>query len=506
MIRRNIIANYIGQAYVMGISIVVMPFYLDYLGPEAYGLVGFFIMMQVWLNILDAGFAPTFGRQVAEARGNNDKFDNLFKLLRSVEIIFFILSMIIVILIFLTTDWLSQEWIQSENLDISTIKYTIIIMGLIIALRWFSTVYRSGINGFEDQVWLNTMNIVINSFKYLGALFILIFISQDIKDFFNYQFAISILEVLILLNRMYSLLPSREKSYGIVIHYSSLKDILPFTMSIGYTTLLMTLLMQFDKLILSTALSLEEFGYYTIIMLVSTSLVSISTPIFLAMLPRMTMLLSMNKKDEMIMVYKKMTQLVTWVVFSSSVLICIYAEPILYILIGSLETLSWGADILRLYVLGYAFFVIASFQYYLQNSYGKLKYYVKGTTLLVFIQVPLMYISIINYGPIGSGITWLICNFIWFFSFTYFVHKKLLPDFHIRWLRKEISPILFIVGLLAYLIIQFIDLNLNDTRIILFFKVLLIGFLFLFLSSLSISLVREYISNNYIKLKNKIWS
>ncbi len=44
--KKNILANYIGQIYVMSISIIVMPLYLQYMGAEAYGLVGFFIIFQ----------------------------------------------------------------------------------------------------------------------------------------------------------------------------------------------------------------------------------------------------------------------------------------------------------------------------------------------------------------------------------------------------------------------------------------------------------------------------
>ena len=498
--KKNILANYVGQIYVMAISIFVMPLYLKYMGAEAYGLVGFFILMQVFLNLLDAGFSPTLGRQVAEARGNQEKFKTFFKILRSVEIIFLLLSVAVILLVYTVSHWISVEWIKADSLDQETIQYCIVLMGIILSIRWFTTVYKSGINGFEDQIWLNKATILIATLKYLGALIILIFISQDIKIFFYYQLIIGILEVVVLNSRMYKLLPINEIKddiFSLKIDITAIKIILPFSMSIAYTTLIWTLLMQFDKLILSSVLSLDKFGYFSIIILISSSLIAIATPIFLAISPQMTVLLSAGESIKMENVYRKMTQLITWIVLSSSLLICIFSKEILYILIGDLEASIWGSNILIFYTLGYAFFVIGSFQYYLQNSFGDLRYYVRGASVLAFFQIPLMYYFVVEYGAIWSGILWLFFNFLWFMIFTFIVHNKFLPNFHLKWLLKDILPILILILLLAFWVQQFVhfEISILTNKWILTSKILIIGIFFILVSSLSMSIVREKIKN-----------
>jgi O-antigen/teichoic acid export membrane protein len=498
--KKNILANYIGQIYVMAISIFVMPLYLKYMGAEAYGLVGFFILMQVFLNLLDAGFSPTLGRQVAEARGNQEKFKTFFRILRSVEIIFFLLSVTVILLVYTVSYWISAEWIKADSLGQDTIQYCIVLMGIILSIRWFTTVYKSGINGFEDQVWLNKVNILIATLKYLGALLLLIFISQDIKVFFYYQLMIGIIEVIFLNLRMYKLLPINEIKSNILsfkIDITAMKTIIPFSMSIAYTTLIWTLLMQFDKLILSSVLSLDKFGYFSIIILISSSLVAIATPVFLAISPQMTVLLSAGESIKMKNVYRKMTQLITWIVLSTSLLICIFSKEILYILIGDLEASIWGSNILIFYTLGYAFFVLGSFQYYLQNSFGDLRYYVRGASVLVFFQIPLMYYFVVEYGAIGSGVLWLFFNFLWFIVFTFIIHNKFLPKFHLKWLLKDMIPILIFVVLLAFLVKQFIhfEISILTNKWILASEILIIGILFVLVSSLSISIVQEKIKN-----------
>ena len=68
-LRRNIVASYAGQGYVTLLSIAALPFYLRALGAEAYGLVGFFSMLQAWFMLLDIGLTPTLSRETARFHG-----------------------------------------------------------------------------------------------------------------------------------------------------------------------------------------------------------------------------------------------------------------------------------------------------------------------------------------------------------------------------------------------------------------------------------------------------
>ena len=45
-LKKNIFANYLSQIYAAVIGVVMLPFYIRYMGAEAYGLVGFFALLQ----------------------------------------------------------------------------------------------------------------------------------------------------------------------------------------------------------------------------------------------------------------------------------------------------------------------------------------------------------------------------------------------------------------------------------------------------------------------------
>lgn len=491
-IKKNTIANYIGQLYLMLIGIVIAPLYLQYLGAEAYGLVGFFTLMQAWMNLLDLGLSPTLGRQAAYARGRKNGFEPFKKLLKSFEIIFFVLALFIILSIYLSSDWISQNWIKAEKLDISTLTYCVSLMGCMIGLRWFTGLYRSGINGLEDQIWANIANISLISLKFIGALLLLAFISQDIRHFFEYQVFIALIEVAVFASRFYKKLPTTQVTPGLIsFDWQIVKSIAPYALSIAYTAGVWVLITQTDKLILSGVLTLAEFGYFSLIALVAGGVTMLTGPISQAVMPRLILLFSQDKKQELLELYSQASQFVAVISLSISLMIGLYAEPLIYAWTGDLRAANWGANILVWFALGNGILAISAFQYYLQVAYGRLKLHVIGSTISALIQVPLIFYTAVNYGAIGAGIAWFIFRAFWFLWWTPVVHSRFVPGFHLKWLFKEMMPIIIVTVGSALVIRYLAVLDLDTNRLILFMQITGLGLILFSISLFSAKAVRQ---------------
>lgn len=454
-IKRNVISNYIGQIYISLIGIIVYPFYLDYLGPEAYGLVGFFIVLQAWLQLLDMGMTPTIGRQIAYARGDGGSFFEFKKQLRSIEIIFVALALLFVIAVFVSKEWVANSWLKIDDLDLSQVTYVLSLIGVTISLRWVMSLYKSGINGLELQVWLNVFNIIFVSIRFLGALLLLHWFSIDYVIFFEFQLLISLFELVILISKFYISLPETGK-VEIKIYYREIKAIFPFALSIGYTAGIWVLITQLDKLLLSKTLSLAEYGYFTIVAILSSGFLQLSAPIGNALMPRMTFLLASNQKDNMLILYRKATQLMAIFMLSLSGFIAVYADEVLYVWTGNSEVAEWASPILFWYIIGGGLASLVSFQYYLQYVFGNLKLFVLINTITAVIYIPVIMLVVFEYGPLGTGIVWFVLHSVGFVFVTYIVHKKFAPNLHSIWLMEDILPILC-----ATLIGLFITANMN---------------------------------------------
>ena len=493
LVVKNSIANSIGQVYTLMIGIIVTPLYLQYLGAEAYGLVGFFALMLAWMVLLDAGLSPALGRQLAYARGQTKNLDNFVKLLRSIEIIFVLIAVFVSITILLSSEWIANYWIKAENLELDTISYCISVMGLIIGLRFFSSLYRSGLNGLEDQVWLNKANIFLVSLKFIGALFLLHYISTNIVHFFEYQLFIGLLELFIIAIRFYCVLPVNKLNLKLQFHWNEVRAIAPFALGVAYSAVIWVLISQTDKLILSGLLSLKEFGYLSLVSLITISITALNAPIIQAVQPRMTLLLSQGKTDEMILLYRRSTQIIAWLALSVALTVSFFSEPLLYSWTGDREAAKWGADILFWFALGNGVLAVTALQYMLQSVFGRLKLHNIGNTISVIIQVPVIYYAAVTYGALGAGIAWFVFRLVWFFFWTPIVHKIFLPGLHFSWLFKDVLPIAATILMISLLLNQLVEIDMELNRAIMFLLLILLGSVQLIVSLPSSSFIREVV-------------
>jgi len=500
IIQRNAIANYVGQLYTTLIVIIITPLYLKYLGSEAYGLVGFFALMQAWMALLDMGLSPTLGRQVALARGVEKGFIFFKRLLKSFELIFLGVALFIALGVYFSAGFISQSWIVGELIGSEIIIYCIVLMGIITSFRWFAGLYRSGINGLEDQVWLNGASIVIVSLRFIGALVLLAFFTQDVRHFFLYQLFVGIFEVILFAWRFYTILPMVDKEPTLILFdWDAVKSVAPFALGIAYTAGIWVLVTQTDKLILSSTLSLAEFGYFSLVALVAGGINALAVPISLAIMPRMTSLVAENKNSEMVDIYRQASQLVTLVSFTVAMFLGLYAEIIIYAWTNDEEAAAWGAQVLIWFALGNGILSVSAFQYYLQNVFGQLRLHVIGSTISAVIQVPIIYWAAVNSGAIGAGIAWFCFRSTWFLLWTPIVHRKFIPGFHVDWLFKDILPIIGVITILGWLLSQIFPLSIDTHRGLLFLEMGVLGLFLLLVSAPSAPIIRKLLLQSFTK-------
>ncbi len=494
MLRKNILANYLGQFYNIIIGIVMVPFYLKYLGAEAYGLVGFFALMQSWMALLDMGFSPTLSREVAKIKSSSNDVEKLqFKnLLHSLEFVFILISILLSFGIIIFSDWIAQNWLHVTILDMHSVAYCISLMGVIIGFRFITTLYNSGILGAESQVWLNGVNIILNTLRFVGVLAILHFIDNDIELFFEYQFLIGILTFFIFIFKFYWIVDIGQ--FKIYFSYKAIKPIMPFAMGIAYTGGIWVFLTQLDKLLLSNILSLQEYGYFAIVAMVANAILQLSAPIGQALQPRMVSLLHQGKEAEMLKLYRKATQFMAIFIFSVAGIVGAFSYELLYSWTGNAEASLWGKDILFWYVMGNAILAIGSFQYGLQFAHGKMKMHVEYNTIIVLISVPLIYFAAYNYGALGVAMLWFGLRALSFFVWIPIVHRKFAKGIHKDWMLQDVLPV-FISSLAYLFLVKKLAISFDGSRLEIFMILIVIGLGMLVVNSLVSNKWRMMIKN-----------
>lgn len=442
-LRKNIGANYLSQAYVALVGIVVIPLYLRYMGAEAYGLVGFFAMLQSWFSLLDMGLTPTMSRETARLRGGATSPARYRALLRRLRTLFVAIAVLGGATLAACAQLIASKWLKVEHLSISDVAFAIRMMALIIALRWMAGLYRGILTGSEQLVWLGAYNVAAATAKALGVVPVLMFVGASPITFFGFQAIVAVFEFTVLLVKANSLIPQAPaRARDVAGEGDSLATILRFSVAIAATSSIWTVATQVDKFILSKILPLADYGYFSLAAIVASGITIISAPVGSAIMPRMTRLEAQGNGTALLRVYKQTTQLVMITAVGSALTVAIYAEPLLRIWTGHSDVAARVAPILIPYALGNAVLAASSFPYYLQYSKGNVRLHVVGSLLFLTLLVPAVAWAAPTYGAVGAGYAWLIVNLAYFLAWVPFVHSKIEPGIHTRWILADILPVI----------------------------------------------------------------
>jgi O-antigen/teichoic acid export membrane protein len=460
-LKKNIIANYISQISLALIGIVMMPMYIKYMGTEAYGLVGFYIMMQAWMQLLDMGMTPTLIRETARYRGGSISLLELRQLLRTLETVFFCFSLLGVLASFFFSSLIAKKWLNIEYLPIDTVRHSINLIGLAVILRWISSLYRGVVTGFEKLIWFSVYNIFISGVRFIAVLPVLLWINNDPQTFFAHQLLVSVVEVVLLKFKSRNLIRQQkieEEQHPIsIFDWNSLQKVLKFSTTVAFTASVWAVVTQSDKLILSKILTLGDYAYFTLATLASSGILLLSNTAGTALMPRFSKLGAEDKKKELIDLYRIATKYVGSVTIPATLVLIFFPEPLLFVWTGDVEIAAKAKNILSLYALGNGLLVFNAFPYYLQYASGNLRLHFIGSVLYLLFFFPVLMILSLQYGVVGAGWSWFAANFINFIVWVAYVHSKIYPKMHLKWLFNDIGISLYfsipIILLINYFII-----------------------------------------------------
>ena len=428
----------------------MVPLYLEYMGAEAYGLVGFFAMLQAWFTLLDMGLTPTVARETARFHGGATEALNYRRLVRALEGLFLVIALVGGGAIFASAGYIASNWLQAAQLPIAEIQTAVQLMAAIVALRWIGGLYRGAISGAERLIWLGGYNSLIATLRFIGVLLVLIFVGATPTIFFGYQLGVAVLELLGLMLQANRQLPGIPEGKRIDWSWAPLKSVLKFSSTIAFVTLVWVLITQTDKLILSKILPLAEYGYFTLAVLVASGLMVISGPVGGAVMPRMVKLEAEGDHAGLIRIYRQATQLVAVIAGAATITLVFCAEPLLWAWTGDRALAHQTAPILVLYALGNGIVAVSGFPYLLQYAKGDLRLHLIGNAGFVVLLVPSIIWAAREYGALGAGYVWLTMNLVAFVVWIPIVHRKFEPGLNLKWYFQDVLIIYLVASIAGY--------------------------------------------------------
>src|SRR5258708_28666463 len=159
-IKLDLAASLTGSAWAMLVQVACVPLYIRFLGIEAYGLIGFYLMLQAMLQVLDLGVSPTINRALARYSAQPGKADEARDLVRTLEVGYWLIGIIASAALMAASPWLAAHWIKSGAIPVRTVTQALTLMGVLAAFQWPVSFYQGGLMGLHKQVLFNVLRVI----------------------------------------------------------------------------------------------------------------------------------------------------------------------------------------------------------------------------------------------------------------------------------------------------------------------------------------------------------
>lgn len=402
----NIAANFLGSAWAALLSILIVPLYIKLVGYENYGLIGFYTTVQITACLLDSGLSATIGREMAGYDVSEVRRAELRNLARTVEIIYWTIGVVIGLLIAGASHWISNNWLVSKTMPPTDLQGLVVLMGLAVALRWPFVLYLSGLSGLRRQVLQNSIFAIVETVRMVGSIAIL-GCGLGLAWFFWWQIGVWMIASFAIRRTFWKIIAAADDAR---FDWSPLIKVGRFAGGMSGIGIMVTILVQTDKIVLSKMLSLDSFGQYLAASTLASGLYLVSKPIFSAHTPELARLVAEGNADRTSEVFRRGYQVLSALLFPLAAVMVCFSREILELWTRDAGVASTLAPVFSILVLGTALNGVMNIPYALQLAYGWTSLTLKLNLCAALVLVPAIVGLIRAFGMMGAAIAWVALN------------------------------------------------------------------------------------------------
>lgn len=423
--RVELVASFVGTGWSGVVQLVCIPFYIKLMGIESYGLIGFYLVLQAMLQVLDLGLSPTMNREMARYSVQPDKAAEARDLVRTLEIGYWLIGLFIGVVILAAAPWIAAHWIKAGAIPIRNVTQAVMLMAALAVFQWPVSFYEGGLMGLRRQLLWNTLRIVTATANSVGGVLILWLVSPTIRAFLVWQVGVTALFVTTAAIFLWRRLPASDRPprFDLVVA-RNVRDFAAGMTGIAVISLVLT---QADKLLVSKLFSLKTFGYYALAWSVANGPLFIAGCVFSVAFPHMSALVSAGDKNGISNLYHRGAQLMAVLILPVAAVVSLFSFETLRLWTGDRETAVGAAHVLSVLIVGSALNALLTLPYILQLAFGWTKLPFVAGLISISVLVPLMFPMTKHFGLVGAASIWAILNILNMLIAVPVMHRRLLP-------------------------------------------------------------------------------
>lgn len=445
--RWSVLTNLASGAYNALLGLIFVPIYLRYLGIEAYGLVGFFVILQGLLALLDLGLGFSLTRSLARLVARRAEAGAIRDTARTFELTFWLLSAMGSGVVAVLARPIAERWIHTEALTASNVVVAVRIMALTGALQLPLSVYRAALLGLDRQPLMNAVFAVFATLRSGGAA-VVAFLSGSVIAFFWWNALVAVLFAIASGITVWRTLPPGRAPRA---RFTLLKSEWKFAAGVFGNSVIGIVLTQSDKMILSGALSLREFGYYTLASTLSIAiLTAVITPFNTASFTRFAALFETGEDRALRDLYHTASQFMAVFMMPLALTLIFFSREVLEIWTHNPETASHTSRLLAILLAGTLLNAIASVASYVQSAAGWPQLMMYTNLVVVTLILPAMWFAVRTWGGPGAAGAWVMLNLTYVLVTIPIMHRRILRGEGWKWMWQDVlAPLLTVCVILG---------------------------------------------------------
>jgi O-antigen/teichoic acid export membrane protein len=423
-VNRNTFANLGGRIVTAAMGILLIPVYIQVLGMESYALVGFFGILQSLFGLVDFGLGAAFSREIARLSVADDSAQEQRDLLATLNTIYWMLAAATAAAVWFLAPLIATRWVNASALEPAVIVSSVRMMGITIALHFPIALYQGGLLGLQRQVAYNVISVATTTVRSGGAIVVLWFISPRIESFFLWQAVLTLLAVAVhwlALDRFVPRAPERARFRGALV-----RSLWLYAAGFAGNTIGIAIAQQADKVILTKALTLEHFGYYTLAGAAAALLWTLVSSVSTAVYPRVNQLVALGDETALAAEYDRANQLLAVILVPVSMLLLFFAKDIMTLWTHEPLIATRIEALVICFTLGMTLIGLVNIALHVALSYGWFRLTLGFTWGTALLSAPLFWFASRQWGVAGAAGVWMLQNA---------AYLLLIPILHRRYIR-----------------------------------------------------------------------
>ncbi len=429
-------ANFGGRLWAALLNVACIPIYVDVLGVESYGLIGFYATLQASLLIFDFGLSTTLVREMARLSTEAASAANARNTVRTLEIVYWVVGVAIALAVAMLSAPIAHYWVHANALSPERIQRVVAYMGITAALQWPVTLYTGGLLGLQRQVLSNVVNGAMLTVRFVGAAIAISWVDSSIESFFVSQVASVGLHVLVVAMILWRVLPKAD--CRATFQPAILRHLWRFAAGMSGATVATLAFVQIDKVFLSSWLTLREFGFYNLAATLGAVLFIFYNPVGTAFFPPLSRFVATGRHDALQATYRTACRLVTLPAVPTALVMSVFAPETVFLWTRNATTTAHVAPLVSLVMLGALLGALTYIPILTQWAYGWTSLTWRAHACAAIALVPAVLVSTAYLGPLGAMLAWVVIRLGLSLFIMERMYSRLLRAERIAWYRDAV--------------------------------------------------------------------